>query len=387
MPHRAEHENAAHATPSGSEDCRACRGPRQTKRKTAVHIEGCAGQEWDITMPRRAEGIGTYRMSAPHSTAATIDTAESWTFANNDQKRRKHQKHRERRKDRKRPKRRIYRNSRNTESTRNAVDAGNAGKSLNQRNTRSTENARNNENSKRPETPKTPETPRTPETPETLETLETTETLETLDAFQDNCRQRHQQPVVDRRDAEEELVENHHLRCSAAPLADTTPQQDQEAAPAEQATEPTAEPAAAATMTTTLQDEQLQAQQQASRAVRIHRTTSAAAPRVPDMTSPELRSGQGTYCHESGATGYKRRRSRRHSRHLVAYPCLRRRGHDHPTRLGASPRSPRYRSGSDIPRSLNLTAGRSRSVLLRLLSPVDCACASFPLSPTFAVSR
>jgi len=132
MPHRAEHENAAHATPSGSEDSRACRGPRQTKRKTAVHIEGCAGQEWDITVPHRAEGIGTYRMSSPHSTAATIDTAKSWTFANNDQKRRKHQKHRERRKDRKRTKRRIYRNSRNTESTRNAVDAGNAGKSLNQ---------------------------------------------------------------------------------------------------------------------------------------------------------------------------------------------------------------------------------------------------------------
>jgi len=96
--------------------------------------------------------------------------------------------------------------------------------------------------------------------------------LETLDAFQDNCRQRHQQPVVDRRDAEEELVENHHLHCSAAPLAYTTPQQDQEAAQAEQATEPTAEPAAVAIMTTTLQDEQLQAQQQASRAVRIHRT-------------------------------------------------------------------------------------------------------------------
>ena len=267
------------------------------------------------------------------------------------------------------------------------MDTGNAGKSLNQRNTRSTENARNNENSKCPETPKTPETLRTSETPEKLETLETTKTLETLDAFQDNCRQRHQQPVVDRHDAEEELVKNHRLRCSAAPAADTTPQQDQEAAPAEQATEPTAELADAATMTTTLQDEQLQAQQQASRAVRIHHTTSAATPRVPEMTSPELRSGQETYCHESGVTGYKRCGSRRHSRHLVAYPCLSRRGHDYPTCLGASPQSPRYRSASDIRRSLNLTASRSRSVLLRLLSPVDCACATFPLSPTFAVSR
>jgi len=57
-------------------------------------------------------------------------------------------------------------------------------------------------------------------------------------------------------------MENHHLRCSAAapwnPLPDImSPQEDQEAAPAGYTPDPATNPIAAATMTATLQDEQL----------------------------------------------------------------------------------------------------------------------------------
>jgi len=137
-------------------------------------------------------------------------------------------------------------------------------------------------------------------------------------------------------------------------------------------------------MTAALQDEQLQAKQQASWAVCIHHTTSATTPCIPDMTSLELQSGQGTYCHESGTTGIGAaagatatvpprrwpyyhccRWSHRHTHHLVAYLCLHRRGHDYPTHLEASPWSLRYHSGSDIPHSLLLVSATMATIILR----------------------
>jgi len=153
-------------------------------------------------------------------------------------------------------------------------------------------------------------------------------------------------------------MENYHLCCSDVPLADTIPQQDQEAALIEHTPEPF----------TMLEDEQLalfsevvtmiyqittqearchhvaqrtleqrmdelhNADQQRSRRLRgslpksspnnnasmnnfkpssrlagpyaFTAAPSATVPCLSDMTSPELQSGQGAYCYEPGTTGY-----------------------------------------------------------------------------------